>query len=518
AQLFVYRPDLQQVLGSYTQQSAAGRSRFMTGVISGNTAVIEYRAPARASRRPFRLFRVDGVYRAEAKSLLNFGFGTADPCHDNIACPQAREWQLERNAVARIMLVVEEGSGFCTGTLVNNTAQDGRLLLLTAFHCMDGYIPLYDLWRFDFFYASPGCESPDFEPFYQSILGCDSLAGRQANDFLLLDLYPENTDHMNLYFVGWDRSGTPPDSAAIISHPRGDLQKFAFSDNPSQVYPRSIRWGGTGVITPPNHHFLVTYSDGTTEPGSSGAGLLNQDHRLVGILQGDNGTTVCDGAQVFFGRISLAWTGGGFPYNRLRDWLDPLGTDPLFIDGFSRRPVAMVRTPMGDPVSRVGATFSVDGNVVAYVETGQDGRLEVPAGLPDTGILTIALSKDEDNYTNGVRTSDLVEITQHILGLDTLDAPYQLLASDVNMSNSVSTLDMIRIRKLILALNSDFGQGGAPSWQFYPEDLVFTDPLNPWLLGTRSNTVTLDLSTDWTLPDFIAVKSGDANGSANPGQ
>jgi lysyl endopeptidase len=516
AKLFVYRPDLEQVLGSYTKASAAGRTRFMTGVVDGDAAVVEYQAPAGTTRTPFRIFRVDGVYRSDTKSLLSFGFGTADPCHDNITCPEAQEWQLERNAVARVMLVVEGGSGFCTGTLVNNTAEDGRLLFLTAFHCMDGFTPLYDLWRFDFYYASESCDSPDFEPFYQSILGCDSLSGRQSSDYLLLDLYPENTEHLNLHFVGWDRSGTPPDTAAIISHPRGDLQKFGFSSSPSSVWGNSIRWN-SGVLTPPNHHFLVTYSDGTIEPGSSGAGLLDKNHRLTAVLQGDNGTVDCDAAQGYFGRISLAWTGGGTPASRLKDWLDPLDTDTMFIDAFSRRPVATIRTPAGDPVSGVGATFQIDGQIVDYVETGVDGRLEVPAGLPETGMLTITLSKDENDYDNGVRTSDLIEITQHILATDTLGAPYRILACDVNQSSRVTTLDMIRIRKLILGLNSDFGEGGAPSWQFYQDDLQFVDPLEPWLLGTRTNSFTIDLSVDWSLPDFVAVKSGDANNSALTG-
>lgn len=512
SELYVYEPNGRQVLGAFSPESLGDRQRFLTGLILGDRVVIEYRVPQNTSRQPFRIWRIDAAYRDVEKDLLSFGFGSADPCHDNIACPIASDWQQERAAVARVMQVVEGGSGFCTGTLINNTAEDGRLLLMTAFHCMDGYVPLYDLWRFDFEYAAPSCAAANAEPFYPSVLGCDFLAGRRANDFLLLDLFPEDAANLNLYFVGWDRNDAPPNSGTVISHPRGDLKKISFSASPSTIFNGPIDWGN-GVRTPPNHHFFTTYSDGKIEPGSSGAVLLNQDHRAVGVLQGSNGTEDCDASEGFFGRLSLAWQGGGDPTTRLREWLDPLGSDTMFIGGLQPGKVAFVRRDDGQPLGRVGVTFLVDDDVVAYEETATDGKIVFPSNLPNSGILTISLEK-EDDYVDGVRVSDIVEMTQHILGLDTLGAPYRILACDVNLSSSVTTLDIIRMRKLILSVDDDYGDDGAKSWQFYPVDLTFPDPIRPWLVGTRSNSYSVDLSTEWTIPDFIAVKSGDANGSA----
>lgn len=513
AQLFVYSAQSGQVLGAYTQESAGRTDRFMTGIIHGEEAIIEYQAPADDFSVPFHIWRIDVAFKddlANDTAGRNLGFGSSNPCHDNMACPVADEWQAERNAVARIIVVVEEGTGYCSGTLMNNTAEDGRLLFLSAFHCMDGYTPQYDLWRFDFYYASDDCANPGTEPLFRSVLGCDSLAGRRAMDFLLLDLYPETTLGMEFHHMGWDRSGTPPDTAAIVHHPRGDIQKFGYSTNEATVFTNSIQWSN-GVVTPPNQHYRLRYTDGTTEIGSSGAALLDKNHRVVAQLHGDAGVTTCDNALAYFGRLSMAWEGPG-PDSRLKDWLDPLGTDTMMMDALGVLRSALVTTDDDEAVAGVQVSFYVDDVLMGTTETGADGRIPIPEGLPSSGDITLAFDKINP-FNNGVTTSDLIRMQKQILGTDQMD-PYKLLACDVNNSNSLTTLDMIRIRKLILTITPDFGDGGVDSWQFFNADVNFPDPAQPWSVGPRDNSFTFTLEPGFRLPDFIAVKSGDANGNA----
>ncbi|HRD80170.1 MAG TPA: hypothetical protein PLL53_05380, partial [Saprospiraceae bacterium] len=69
------------------------------------------------------------------------------------------------------------------------------------------------------------------------------------------------------------------------------------------------------------HHFRVRPDIGSFQVGSSGAGLFNQNKRFVGQLHG--GFSTCDSTVAYFGRMALAWNGGGSPITRLRDWLDP---------------------------------------------------------------------------------------------------------------------------------------------------------------------------------------------------
>lgn len=512
AQMFVYSPLTNQVLGAYTGETRQRTDRLFTGIVYGEEVIIEYQAPADNFDIPFHIWRVDVVYKdaGPEKELLSFGFGSSSDCHDNVACPEAAEWQNERNAAARIIVVVEEGSGYCTGTLINNTAQDGRLLFLSAFHCMDTYTPIYDLWRFDFYYSSDACENPAAEPDFRSVLGCDSLAGRRAMDFLLLDLHPETTFGMEFYFAGWDRSGVAPDSMAIIHHPRGDIQKIAQANTNATIFANQINWSN-GVTTPPNHHYRVTYTNGTTEVGSSGGALFDKHHHIVGQLHGDAGTTTCNATVAYFGRLFMAWEGPDTG-SRLKEWLDPLGLLPMQLDALGGLRSALVATDDDEPVTNVAVSFYVDDQFIATTFTGADGRILIPENMPATGNLRMEFAK-EDSYSNGVTITDLIKMQKHILNTEPMMA-YKLLACDVNNSNTLTTLDMIRIRKLILTVTPDFGDGGVPSWQFFSAGQTFPDPFNPWSASPRTNVFNFIMETGFRLPDFIAVKSGDANGNA----
>ena len=517
ARLFVYSADGQQILGAYTQASMGKSDRFMTGIIYGEEVVLEYQMPQIASRSPFHIFRIDVVYKniGTEKAFPETGFGASSTCHDNVVCSTGDDWVIERNAVARIYLVVEEGTGYCSGTLMNNTAEDGRLLFLSAFHCMDGYTPQYDLWRFDFEYASSTCINPTTEPTFKSILGCDLLAGRRDNDFLLLDLYPQIPDGLQLHLAGWDRRDINPTSGAVVHHPLGDIQKIAISSTASTVFPSSINWNNGLVITPADHHFKTTYSDGTIEQGSSGAALFNQEHKVVAQLQGAGDNINCDETFGYFGRLFMSWEGGGTPATRLKDWLDPLDSNAVTINAFSSLRSPNILTDTGDPVPSVSVRFYVNDALVGTTESMADGRIPIPDNFPLTGTLRMEFAR-EISYDNGVTTSDLIKIQKHILGIGLLDA-LKTLACDVNGSNSLTTLDMIRIRKLILTLNSDFGDGSIPSWLFFTAPFSAADPLEPWDDNGRSNSFIYQLVSGFQLPNFVAVKSGDANGNVDPG-
>ncbi len=76
--------------------------------------------------------------------------------------------------------------------------------------------------------------------------------------------------------------------------------------------------------------------------------------------------------------------------------------------------------------------------------------------------------KKANDYLNGVSTFDLVLLNRHILGIQSLTG-FNWLAGDANMSGTVSTADLIEIRKLILGINTSFPD--ANSWRFIDKDL-----------------------------------------------
>ena len=126
---------------------------------------------------------------------------------------------------------------------------------------------------------------------------------------------------------------------------------------------------------------------------------------------------------------------------------------------------------------------------------------------------TLSLSK-EDNPVNGVTTFDLVLIQKHILGNEFLDSPYKLIAADVNQSKTVTTFDMVEIRRVILNQIPTFLT--SPSWLFFPNTFVFTDPNNPFGTTLPDNTFDISLHNNPINMDFFGVKMGDVNDSAIP--
>jgi len=111
---------------------------------------------------------------------------------------------------------------------------------------------------------------------------------------------------------------------------------------------------------------------------------------------------------------------------------------------------------------------------------------------------------------NGVSTFDLVLISKHILGLTTFDNPYQMIAADVNSSGTITAFDMVKIRQLILNINTAFAN--SPSWKFVAADYGFTTN-NPVSENYPQVIEINDLHSDMEM-DFVAIKMGDVNGNA----
>lgn len=125
------------------------------------------------------------------------------------------------------------------------------------------------------------------------------------------------------------------------------------------------------------------------------------------------------------------------------------------------------------------------------------------------------ITPDKDTLPlNGVTTFDMVIMRKHILGIDTLDSPYKIIAADINNSGAVTTFDMVELRKLILQINTDFPNN--KSWRFVDAAYVFPNPLNPFIEPFPESIIVNDVVADQLGLDFVGIKIGDVNGSANP--
>lgn len=525
AKLFMYSPNHQQIKGAYTWKNNRKSRQFWTGLINGEEAIVEYYEPkAVKDQGHFNIFRVDHAYNkdnytGEEKDDNDLGFGTSFPCHENVNCTTGADWDKQKRGVCRIILVVEEGMGFCTGSLLNNTSLDGTPYLLSAYHCQYGYTPIWDMYRFDFNYESDGCDNPDVEPGYQSVLGAEYVSGRVSNDFILLNLIPDIPANVHAYLNGWSRLTPNNTSLVMIHHPKGDIKKIATSDSQPIIYAFPLIWD-VGPATPAYYHFKVDYDTGTFEVGSSGSPLIDAGNGLVlGQLHGGDNDSLCtDNTTVgYYGHISYEWHLGNTPELRLKDWLDPLGNNPDTLHGMEYPSTINYYTLSGKATTPGGraipnATVVLDNDTYGQQETITDSLGQYAfTELPSPEEYHISMEKDT-LYTNGVSTFDIILTSKHILGLSPFDSFYKYFAADVNGSQSISTFDIIRIKKAILGINPDFGEDGVPSWRFFRDTGDNLPVQDTAAIVFPPSTILLE--SDSTNIDFIGVKSGDINDNA----
>lgn len=123
---------------------------------------------------------------------------------------------------------------------------------------------------------------------------------------------------------------------------------------------------------------------------------------------------------------------------------------------------------------------------------------------------TYQLTAEKDVFpTNGITTFDMVLIQKHILNIEPFDSPYKLIAADINDSGTVSTFDLVELRKIILFINLDFPNN--KSWRFVDGDCDLSTMNCP-----LDDVITFTTNDDLTNRNIIAIKVGDVNNSADP--
>ena len=167
----------------------------------------------------------------------------------------------------------------------------------------------------------------------------------------------------------------------------------------------------------------------------------------------------------------------------------------------------VIATESGETVA--GVTVKLSGSSQSFALTGEDGAYSF--NLQPNSIYTVTPSKNDDPL-NGVTTYDLVLITRHVLGIQALDSPYKLIAADINKSGAVTTADVVELRKLILHISTEFPNN--TSWRFVDKGYIFPNPANPWE-EVFPEQISVSGAMTTNNADFVAIKIGDINGSAN---
>lgn len=344
AVVFVYNPETGVYSNPEFQNDNVETKAYSTSFVSGEKVVLEYYQPADVKGNP--KIEVEGVgYYFREKSGIEKRineFGDAETCHPNSNCSEGTNKSDQRRSVVKIIVVDGGQMGFCSGALINNTAQDCKNYILSAQHCGAGASTSnMGQWKFYFNWESPNCPNPTYQQATgyddQVLTGCTKKAASGTNtgltksDFLLVELSSAIPSTYNVYYAGWDRSTTAPSKGQGFHHPMGDIKKVSTFNNAAI----SSSWNGATS----GSHWQVKWSatangHGVTEGGSSGSPIFNDAGLIVGDLSGGSSYCSSPNSPDLYGKFSYSWASAGSTNaTQLKPWLDPGNTGVTTLSG-----------------------------------------------------------------------------------------------------------------------------------------------------------------------------------------
>ena len=357
----------------------------------------------------------------------------AEDCHLDVTCYS--EWSTSATSVATIVFETSGGtSSRCSGTLLTNRRQDFTPYFLTAAHCVDTEAEARSVTAY-WFYQTQTCngELPDFQtvPRTEGAHLLATLGGgieervNPDGDMTLLQLEGDLPD--GVWFQGWDANPQPIGAQVTgIHHPGNDDWGFFKRLSFGQIIPDP----GFGTFED-DVYAVVSYTQGYTQPGSSGSALFNNPGTVVGASSRGSGTeNTCR-----IGGSLAVYTHFSVFYPHIRQFIDsdspltpgqpatfrlePVDTPTIFLGGSS------FRLEVPENASRVTFTLeSVDPdiNVDLYVRYGEDNDIRDGRIISDyssegpTGNEEIIITRQSDPplragtyfVSLGVRTTGVV--------------------------------------------------------------------------------------------------------------
>lgn len=515
--LFLYTPDFANKIRPFSDADNADHNQLWTPPLPGGDIVVEAMLPSRLqSSLDLELGSINIGYRRFAYILdPNEPTPRSGSCNVDVACPEGDPWSLEIPSAA---VISTGGSRFCSGSMLNNTAQDLTPFFLTAFHCgvtSGNAASLVCFWNYQNStcrpVGSPASGGPGDGTLTEFNTGSTFRAGFSTSDFTLVQLTSLPNPAWNVSYAGWDRQGLNPPSGACIHHPNTDEKRITFYDiaqRPDRPSHGSS-WGCSAFPGPgDNTHISVYWWLGVTEPGSSGSPLFDDAHRVIGQLHG--GPSACgqtgDNLSDCYGRLSRSWTGGGTSATRLSDWLDPIASGALNVDTISSG--GLILPPNGSitSIGPVGGPFSNDTTVYTISNPGTSAA-NYSASIVGGGTAPILLDGGAGPVTGTLNPTESANITV------TLDAAVNSLSAgiystDVSFQDTTNSLSSTRTHVV---------EVGTTNFDTTPGDgLVSGGPQGGPFPTTKTYTVTSSRPTPVTVRASVDQPWVSLNGGAGP--
>lgn len=342
AKLHMYNIDRSDISKTYTKNENRENNLLGSWFIEGETIIIEYYEPDDVQEvvqlklgsiiHGYRLGQIQDYINGASRGLNDSG-----DCNYDVNCPIGTDFDEKKEILKKTVALLNLGNGYlCSASLINNTREDKTPYLLTANHCLEGSDPAFWSIRLNWTSPNPVCgtedDSTDIETNF-TMSGAILRANNALSDFALVELSNTIPSSWDVAFAGWDRTDDLPVFEVGIHHPQGDIMKVSRDDSGAvhQNANGTEVWLIGGVSVGVGNGWEI----GTTESGSSGSPLFNQNGRIIGQLYA--GQSYCEGNQNnndfdIYGRFAISWDSGSSPETRLMDWLDPIGSGANLTD------------------------------------------------------------------------------------------------------------------------------------------------------------------------------------------
>ena len=328
ARVFLYNSDQTEILGSFNHLNNSKRGLLPVAPILGDELIIEYQEPAEVAfpgkltigevNHGYRDFRVSEP-QSDSPSFW---------CMPPVACYQdttTRYDDIERS----VLLLIINGTTGCTGTLVNNTANDRKPYLLTASHCLNNQFqienPDYEEVAGSivsyFNYNSPQCSPVEPGRTDQTLASAYFRAVNEKTDMALLELQDTPPIDYQAYYAGWNAQDAGQAPYTCIHHPGGSQKRLNLVEGDVELATYKIAITEFNELS---HWKVGRWATGCTASGSSGSALFDGNNRVIGGLTG--GASQCGKpVEDFFFSIQKSWSEPIDSSRQLKCWLDPIG-------------------------------------------------------------------------------------------------------------------------------------------------------------------------------------------------
>lgn len=338
--LFIYNTDFSYVIGGFDYRNNSPNKVLPMQPVAGDTIIVEYSEPANVDfEGNFTITEVNHDYL----DFLRIGrrpdidHPSAYDCMPDVLCGDVAEEQIRST-----VLLIIRGNTACSGTLVNNTENDGAPYVLTAVHCLDTNLPEDDGQHYKtraetaivfFNYNRSVCGTKMKGPEELSLAESTPRVIIPKKDIALLEFREKPPVYYNAYYSGWNVDGQNTNAPYVnLHHPSAAVKKYGFTSQSISL----VTYPSAQLNFDKDSHWKVnSYDIGATYGGSSGSPLFDNKGLLVGGLSGGSSNckgSVNDGGSDYFFALHKGWDSEKLS-NQLKTYLDPAGKGATRQDG-----------------------------------------------------------------------------------------------------------------------------------------------------------------------------------------